>query len=154
MLTLDEKQEMQAWSKQLTRFGLRLNVKKIDWLLTRTSSAPFELLPLIFRRAMRSSTLSLKREVSHCVMSDIYQTIVHCVARNRVLDLKCYSMWLVYDSSTTFSVSSATVCKTSFKMFRALAKGRPRQRWLETVHSDFELVGIHPEQEQDWTKLR
>ncbi|RCN49909.1 hypothetical protein ANCCAN_03944 [Ancylostoma caninum] len=33
-------------------------------------------------------------------------------------------------------------------------KGRPKQRWLDTLHADLKLAGIHPDQARDRAKWR
>ncbi|EYC43085.1 hypothetical protein Y032_0504g2651 [Ancylostoma ceylanicum] len=33
-------------------------------------------------------------------------------------------------------------------------KGRPKQRWLDTIHAELKLTGIHPDQAHDKAKWR
>ncbi|EYB83791.1 hypothetical protein Y032_0329g2667 [Ancylostoma ceylanicum] len=55
-----------------------------------------------------------------------------------------------------FRADNATVCKIALILdvpFKR-PKGRPKQRWIDTFHSDLKLAGIHPDQGDDRAKWR
>ncbi|EYC36474.1 hypothetical protein Y032_0893g2905 [Ancylostoma ceylanicum] len=49
-----------------------------------------------------------------------------------------------------------TICKVGLdlKVRRKRPRGRPKQRWLDTLHADLKLAGVHPDQAQDRAKWR
>ncbi|EYC43008.1 hypothetical protein Y032_0507g2693 [Ancylostoma ceylanicum] len=51
---------------------------------------------------------------------------------------------------------NATACKIALNLGvpDKRPKGRPKQRWIDTLHSDLKLAGIHPDQAHDRTKWR
>ncbi|EYC25625.1 hypothetical protein Y032_0011g1303 [Ancylostoma ceylanicum] len=51
---------------------------------------------------------------------------------------------------------SGSVCKIGFNLdvTGKRPKGRPKQRWMDTLHVDLKTVGMHPDQAHDRTKLR
>ncbi|EYB96246.1 hypothetical protein Y032_0152g2882 [Ancylostoma ceylanicum] len=51
---------------------------------------------------------------------------------------------------------NATVCKIAlnFDVPGKRSKGGPKQRWIDTLHSDLKLTGIHPDQAHDRAKWR
>ncbi|EYC12765.1 hypothetical protein Y032_0046g1411 [Ancylostoma ceylanicum] len=51
---------------------------------------------------------------------------------------------------------SDSVCKIGFNLdvTGKRPKGRPKQRWMDTLHADLKTVGMHPDQAHDRTKWR
>ncbi|EYC17971.1 hypothetical protein Y032_0029g1984 [Ancylostoma ceylanicum] len=49
-----------------------------------------------------------------------------------------------------------TICKVGFDLDVSgkRPKGRPKHRWLDTLHADLKLAGIHPDQAHDRAKWR
>ncbi|KIH69162.1 hypothetical protein ANCDUO_00498 [Ancylostoma duodenale] len=51
---------------------------------------------------------------------------------------------------------SDSVCKVGFNFDVAgkRPKGRPKQPWMDTLHTDLRAAGIHPDHAHDRTKWR
>ena len=226
-------QQVQAWSDRLTKFGLKLNIKKTEYLTTDTNesdSIKISGIELTRTRAFKYlgseivSDGSLTSEVNSRVSaawakwrsmtgvlcdktipehlkSKIYRTVVRPVAlygaecwpatkeveaRLSVMEMKMLR-WTAGvtrmdricndDIRKKFGVApivdkmresrlrwyghvlrakADTVCKTGLQL-EVLGKrprGRPRQRWLDTLHADLKIVGAHPDQASDRNKWR
>ncbi|EYC07314.1 hypothetical protein Y032_0071g588 [Ancylostoma ceylanicum] len=74
--------------------------------------------------------------------------IVPITDKLRGAGLRCYGHMLRAENDS--------VCKIGFNLgvTGKRPKGRPKQRWMDTLHVDLKTVGTHPDQGHDWTKFR
>ncbi|KAL6728321.1 hypothetical protein Aduo_010102 [Ancylostoma duodenale] len=231
--TEDLERQTQVWSERLTRFGLRLNVKKTEYMTTdinepATIQVDGKDLPRTDYFKYLGSTLSADGNLAHevvsrinsawlkwrsmtgvlcdkkipdCLKSKVYRAVVRPVAmygaecwlatkeverRLGVMEMKMlrwmagvtrvdrirnekirewFGIATIADElretplrwyGHVLRANKETVCRVGLDLEvpGKRPKGRPKQRWLDTLHADLKHVGTHPDQAHDRAKWR
>ncbi|EYB87852.1 hypothetical protein Y032_0256g368 [Ancylostoma ceylanicum] len=237
MLASEQKEDLQrqtqAWSERLARFGLRLNVKKTEYMTTNLDElSTIQVDGNDLRRTdyfkYLGSTLSADGNLAHEVVarvnatwlkwrsmtgvlcdknipdrfkSKVYRAVVRSVAlygaecwpatkeverRLSVMETKMlrwtagvtradrirnekiserFGIAPIADKlretrlrwyGHVLRANEDTICKVGLDLEvpGKRPKGRPKQRWLDTLHADLKHVGVHPDQAHDRAKWR
>jgi hypothetical protein len=224
----DLQSQVQAWSNQLARFGLRLNVKKTEYMTTDANeqgticvdgtdlprTVAFRYLGSMITNngSLRSEVIArinaawLKwrsttgvlcdKKINDRLKSKIYRTVVRPVAiygaecwpatkdverRLGVMEMKMLR-WISGvtrldhvrndDIRNRYGIApideklresrlrwfghvlradDGTIAKTGFNLEvpGKRPKGRPKQRWADTLHNDLKITGLHPDKAND-----
>uniref|UniRef100_A0A914X8P3 Reverse transcriptase domain-containing protein n=1 Tax=Plectus sambesii TaxID=2011161 RepID=A0A914X8P3_9BILA len=136
--------QVQAWSDQLARFGLHLNVKKTKYMTTNvdehgTITINGTNLPRTLAFRYLGSTISddwrpLRQEDHRLAQIEI----APIAEKLRESQLRWYGHILQADDRT--------IVKTGFTLEvpGARLKGRPKQRWTNTLHNDLKIASLRP----------
>ncbi|XGW34600.1 hypothetical protein V3C99_018505 [Haemonchus contortus] len=128
MLASEEKseleQQVQAWSDSLAMFELRLNVKKTVYLTNDPSE------PAGVTRLDRISNAAIKERFDVAPIADVDEM------RETRLRWYGHALRAKNDSVRRMGLNLDVSGKRP--------KGRPKQRWLDTLHENLKTVNIHP----------
>ncbi|VDP22515.1 unnamed protein product [Heligmosomoides polygyrus] len=179
MLASDDKdelaQEVQAWCDRLERFGLRLNVKKTEYLTTDvTESTSIKVngigLPrtsvfkylgsavasdgnLMTEVNSRTKMLRWTAGVTRMdrIRNDaIRQKIGVAPIADKMLDARL--RW--YAHVLRGKEDSVRKIGLNFEVIGKQPRGRPKQRWSKKLHMDLKVAGIHPDLALDRERWR
>ncbi|VDP05693.1 unnamed protein product [Heligmosomoides polygyrus] len=162
MLACEDKTELerqaQAWCDRLALFGLKLNVKKTEYLTTDVDEygsikiSGTELSRVTSFKYLGSpitSDGSLKLEVNaHCNGEEM----LRWTAGDTRLDRSCAKLSsCLRRYGHVLRANDDTVRKIGLNLEvpGKRPRGRPKQRWLDTLRLDLKMAGVHPDEAFD-----
>ncbi|KIH65377.1 hypothetical protein ANCDUO_04303 [Ancylostoma duodenale] len=90
------------------------------------------------------------KRLDHICNEDVWQPFGVAPITNKLREAR--PRWFGH----VLRADSDSVCKVGFNLDVGgkRPKGRPKQRWMDTLHADLKAAGIHPDQAHDRTKWR
>uniref|UniRef100_A0A914WFQ1 Reverse transcriptase domain-containing protein n=1 Tax=Plectus sambesii TaxID=2011161 RepID=A0A914WFQ1_9BILA len=149
----DLQNQVQAWSDWIAQFSLRLNVKKTKTVIRPVATYGAECWPMTKDAERQLGVMETKmlRLISGITRLDHVQND-NIRERCRVAPIaeklrKSRLQWYGH----VLRANDKTVAKMDFalEVSGARPRGRPKQRWTNTLHNDLKVIGLHPDKAPD-----
>ncbi|VDP09717.1 unnamed protein product [Heligmosomoides polygyrus] len=147
MLACEDKTELerqaQAWCDRLVLFGLKLNVKKTEYLTTDVNE--HELLRSVCN-GNENATVDGRSYALDRVRNDIIRQrfgVVPISDKLHEARLRWYGHVLCANDDTVRKIG------LNLGVLDKRPRGCPKQRWLDMLHLDLKIAGVHPDQAFD-----